>query len=76
MKTYNVEITDLFCGQMNYSYCTRFTINAKSLLGAIQKISRKTGLNFRRQLGYGEGDWTGLYHSTTKLTGVYVEEKE
>jgi len=74
MKTYNVEITDLFCGEMNYSYCTRLTINARSLLGAIQKISRKTGLNFRMQ--YSEGDWEGLYHSITKLTGVYIEEKE
>jgi hypothetical protein len=73
MKNYTVEITDLFGGELNYSYLTRLNVTAKSMLGAIQKVSRETGLKFR--LEYGDG-WENIYHSTSKLTGVVIEEME
>jgi hypothetical protein len=73
MNTYLAEVTDLFCGEMNYSYLNKHEIEANSLLGAIQKLSRMYGLNFRKQYGT---DWEGLYHSTSKLTGLYIEEIE
>jgi len=70
MNTYNIEITDLFAGELNYSYITRMTIEAKSLLGAIRKVSNLTGLKFRKH--YDLGSWEAIYHSTSKLTGVYI----
>jgi len=74
MNTYNVEITDLFAGELNYSYITRMTIEAKSLLGAIRKVSNLTGLNFRKY--HDLGSWEAIYHSTSKLTGVYITETD
>ena len=74
MKTYNVEITDLFAGELNYSYISRMTIEAKSLLGAIRKVSNLTGLNFRKH--YDLGSWEAIYHSASKLTGVHITEAD
>ena len=66
-KTYYVEVTDLFCGELNYSWIHRYHVKASSSLGAIRKISKAYGLNFRFY-------YDGVYHSTKKLTGVYMEE--
>ena len=44
---YFIEITDMFGGEANYSWATRHRILAKSELGAIQKLSRRSGLNWR-----------------------------
>jgi len=74
MKTYNVEITDLFAGELNYSYISRMTIEAKSLLSAIRKVSNLTGLNFRKH--YDLGSWEAIYHSASKLTGVHITEAD
>ena len=66
-----VEVTDLFCGELNYSYVHRFLVTAKSQLGAMQKLSRNYGLNFRMHHDYG---FDSIYHITTKLTGVWITE--
>ena len=68
MQTFYVYITDLFGGDLNYSYITRFRIEANTIRGAVWKVARATGLNFRHQ--YAE-----IYHSTTKLTGLVVESE-
>ena len=47
MQTYNIEVTDTFGGEPNYSWARRYELEAKSYLGAIQKVSRIEGLNFR-----------------------------
>lgn len=47
METFYFEVTDLFGGECNYCWLNRFTIKAKSLHGALIKLSRHTGLNFR-----------------------------
>lgn len=46
MKFY-FEMTDTFGGELNYCWLHRFTIEAKNLRGALIKLSRETGLNFR-----------------------------
>lgn len=74
MKTYDVEITDLFCGELNYSYVSRLVITARSLRGAINKVARETGLRFTRQ--YGVGDWEAVYHSMSRSTGVVIIERQ
>lgn len=48
MKTlYFVEITDTFGGEANYSWVTRHIINARSERGAVNALSRRSGLNWR-----------------------------
>jgi hypothetical protein len=69
MKTYYIYLTDLFGGDLNYCFVTKFIVTAKSERGALQKMSRLTGLNFRHY--YGE-----IYHSTSKLTGLVFDDAE
>lgn len=47
METFYFEMTDTFGGELNYSWMKRFEVSAKSLKGALQKLSRETGFNFR-----------------------------
>jgi hypothetical protein len=47
MPNFKVEITDVYGGEANYSWVTRHTIQAKSIRGALQKLSRMSGLNWR-----------------------------
>ena len=68
MQTFYVYITDLFGGDLNYSYVTRFKVEANTIRGAVWKVSRATGLKFRNQ--YAE-----IYHSTTRLTGLVIESE-
>ena len=69
MKTFNVYITDLFAGELNYSYVTKFVVTANTERGAVCKVSKEVGLNFRKQ--YDE-----IYHSTSKLTGLVVDDSD
>jgi hypothetical protein len=47
MNTFYFEMTDTFGGELNYCWLKRFKINAKNLKGALIKLSRETGFNFR-----------------------------
>ena len=38
-----VEMTDTFGGEANYSWVNRFLVSASSELGAIRKVTRRTG---------------------------------
>lgn len=53
MNTYKIEITDTYSGEANYSWVTRHEITAKSVLGAVQKLSRLSGLNWHKTADYG-----------------------
>lgn len=44
---YFIEITDMFGGEANYSWVTRHVIKAKSERGAINAMSRRSGLSWR-----------------------------
>jgi len=66
MQVFNIYITDLFCGELNYSYVTKFKVKANTVRGAVHKLARLTGLSFR----YYDCD---VYLSTSKLTGLVVE---
>ncbi len=48
---YFVEITDVYCGEANYSWVTRHVIRASSERGAISALARRSGLNWRND-GY------------------------
>jgi len=69
MKTFNVYITDLFSGELNYSHVTKFVVAANTERGAVCKVSKETGLNFRKQ--YDE-----IYHSTSKLTALVIDDSD
>jgi len=43
---YFIEITDVYGGEANYSWVTRHVIRAKSRLGAINALSRRSGMNW------------------------------
>jgi hypothetical protein len=47
MKTYNIEITDTFGGEANYSWIKRYKYDAVSIRGAIQKLAREYGGGWR-----------------------------
>jgi hypothetical protein len=47
MNKYFFEMTDTFGGELNYCWLHRFNIKEKSLRGALQKLSKETGYNFR-----------------------------
>jgi hypothetical protein len=57
-KRFNFEVTDTFCGEANYCWVRKHSIEAKSLRGALQKLSNIEGLNFRAS-GNDSWDATG-----------------
>jgi ABC-type anion transport system duplicated permease subunit len=58
MNTYNIEITDTYGGQSNYSWVQRLQVKAKSMQGAISKASRHYGYK-----GFRLENWCGDYAS-------------
>lgn len=66
---YFVEITDMYCGEANYSWVTRHVIRAKSERGAISALSRRSGINWRN-------DWGGRYLSKSGATCAFVQDYE
>lgn len=47
MAYFDVEMTDTFSGEANYTWVERFRVKAKSASGAIRKVSRYLGLQGR-----------------------------
>lgn len=62
---YFVEITDVYCGEANYSWVTRHVIRASSERGAISVLARRSGLNWRND-GY-------RYLSRSGATCAFIE---
>lgn len=69
MKTYYIYLTDLFCGDLNFNWVTKLKVKATTERGAVSKVSRRSGLNFRK-------DSEGVYFSSTKLTGLVIDDEE
>ena len=61
MNQYYIEITDTFGGEANYSWIQRYKIKAKSKKGAMQKLSRSTGWNFRYEYDIPDESFTSRY---------------
>lgn len=47
MKTFYFEMTDIFCGELNYCWLNRFEVKAKNIRGALIKLSKETGFNYK-----------------------------
>jgi len=60
-----IEVTDVHGGEANYSWVTRHLIRAKSELGAIQWLSKRTGINWK---------FDGLrYNSKSGATCAFID---
>lgn len=70
MNTYKIEITDTYSGEANYSWVTRHEITAKSVLGAVQKLSRLSGLKWHKTDDYGD---VVRFDSKSGATCAFVE---
>ena len=44
MNFYFVEITDTFAGEANYSWVKRLKVKANTIRGAVNKVSRDSGM--------------------------------
>ena len=68
MKTlYYIEVTDTFGGEANYSWVTRHVIKAKSLKGAVNALSRRSGISWH-SVG------CNRYDSKSGATCFFIEE--
>lgn len=54
MEKYYFEITDTFGGETNYSWVKRVCVEAKSLRGALIKLSKHSGYHWRLS---GDDQW-------------------
>ena len=54
MNIYQIEVTDTFGGEPNYSWVKRYTVKASTMRGAISKLARREGGGFR--FNYGDCD--------------------
>lgn len=70
---YFVEMTDLFCGEANYSWARRYKIRASSMRGVAQIMSRMYGIQW-----HFVGQYDGLvrYDSKSRLTCFFVDTWE
>lgn len=66
MKTFYFEMTDTFGSDLNYCWLRMFEVKAKNLHGALCKLSKEIGLNFRSN---------GLYYKAkSACVGLYELE--
>ena len=68
-NTYFVEITDTFGGEANYSWVTRHKIHANTIRGAINKLSKDSGMTWRINSNYGD---TMRYDSKSGATCFFI----
>lgn len=68
-QLYMVEITDTFSGEANYSWVTHHVISAKSERGAVNRLSRLSGINWRK-------DYAERYNSVSGAICAFVNDYE
>lgn len=68
---YFVEMTDTYGGEANYSWVTRLKVNAKTMRGAVNKVARHTGLQWRK-----DGDFGSMlrYNSKSSATCFFITD--
>ena len=71
---FNIEITDTFGGEPNYTWVRRYTFVARSMLGAIQKLAREYNFGWRKD--YYSGEWAryNLHGANVCCFVSYVED--
>lgn len=72
MKTlFFIEVTDTFGEEANYSWVTRHVIRASTMRGAVNKISRLSGMNWHKE--YGDA-WNARYNSKSGATCYFIRQ--
>jgi hypothetical protein len=66
MYKYNIEITDTYGGESNYSWVQRLNVESKSMRGAITKAAKHFGYK-----GFRLDCWSGDFASY-KLQGACI----
>ena len=61
---YYFEMTDTFGGDLNYCWLHRFVVESVSIRGAVSKISKEVGFNFKN---------TGLHFKAKKACVALYE---
>jgi hypothetical protein len=72
-KTYNIEITDTFGGDTNYSWVRRYQFSANSIRGAVQKLAREYGAGWR--FDHDDGN-TARFNLKNACICMFVTESE
>lgn len=70
-KFFFVEVTDIFGGEANYSWVTRHKVSAKTIRGAVNKVSRDSGMSWHCVADYGD---QRRYDSRSGATCFFIEE--
>lgn len=73
MNTYRIEITDTFGGEANYCWVRRYSIDAASERGAIQKLAKQYGAGWRKVWDDGE---TSRYDLRGSCICLFIEQAE
>lgn len=74
MKTdqfFLVEVTDTFGGEANYSWVTRHKVRASTMRGAINRVSRDSGMHWHCVDDYGDQK---RYDSASGATCLFVSD--
>ena len=71
MNFYFVEITDTFAGEANYSWVKRLKVRANTMRGAVNKVSRDSGMAWRCKADYCD---MMRYDSQSGATCFFIEE--
>ena len=71
MNYYFVEITDTFAGEANYSWVNRLKVKANTMRGAVNKVSRDSGMAWRCTGNYGD---MMRYDSKSGATCFFIQD--
>jgi len=71
--TFEIEVTDTFGGEANYSWVRRYTYKAKSKLGAIQQLAREHGAGWSKDFDSGD---MARYNLKNSAICAFVSFKE
>lgn len=71
MNDYKIEATDTFGGEANYSWVARYTIQANTERGALNKFARIMGRGWRKD--WSAGDVTRYTHKRDCVC-VFIEQ--
>jgi len=75
-RLYYVEITDTFSGEANYSWVTRHIIRARSTLGAVNALSRRSGITWHKVADYGDSlRYDSKSGATCAFIAKYLQEE-
>ena len=70
-REYFIEMTDVYGGEPNYSWVRRYKTRAVSERGALQKLQRRHGYNWRKTHDDGE---SVSYRSNSGSTCCFITE--